>query len=126
MAKLPFGSIRLPPNQGSQHQTPASLIYDLHWENLQLIERWDWARFARFSAFLKHTPYELGSLVTLKHAAVDAYQRHNRLTMHNAQATALILTLLEAHLLVEWKKDIIQNPFPNVSVADPDGKNEST
>lgn len=50
----------------------------------------------------------------MTHAAVDSFQRHNRLGGPNARHVALLLTLIEAHLLSEWKKDVIQNPFPNI------------
>lgn len=102
------------PNHRSKHKTTASQIYDLHWENLRLVERWDWDRYARFASFLCHTPYELGSLVMLSHDAVDSFHRFNRLRGTKARPTALILTLLESHLLAAWKKDLIENPFPRL------------
>ncbi len=110
-----FGSIQPLPNHLSRHRTPATTIYDLHWANLQLLDRWTWERFARFAAFLRHTPYELGSLVTMRHDVVDRFQRTNRISGGGCHAVAVLLTLLEAHLLAEWQADVIRNPFPKLS-----------
>jgi hypothetical protein len=121
MAKPGFGFLRPLPNEGSPHRTPASIIYDLHWANLRLVERWDWARFARLSTFLRHTPYELGSLVMMSHQAVDSLRRYNNIRTHGARQVALTLTLLEAHLLAGWRNDIIENPFPSIHSSEGSG-----
>lgn len=102
------------PNVGSPHQTPASLATDAHYMSLRLVPRWDWDRFARLSAFLKLTPYELGSLALITHKEVGAWSQNNLLPMKEADArrAALILTLIEAHILKDYTSDIIENPFP--------------
>lgn len=110
--KRKFGELPQSLNFGSPHQTPASLMIDTHYHGLQLVERWTWTRYARFCAFLKMTPYEVASLVLMRHSAVEGFRQYNRLTGHNNRATALLLTLLEAHMCKDWSVDIIENPFP--------------
>lgn len=106
------------PNASSPHKTPATVIYDQHWRSLDLIGRWDWDRYVRLCSFLSHTPYELGSLVMLSHKNVDLFKQYNRLVVGlgdgAAQPVALVLTLLEAHVLRAVKSDAIQNPFPQL------------
>lgn len=113
-----FGSISQLPNYGSPHQTPASLLIDTHYARLQLVERWSWERYARLCQFLQYTPWELGSLVMLRHAAIESYRRTSRLPGSNPRAVALILTLLEAHVMGQWVDDVIANPFPIAPKAD--------
>jgi hypothetical protein len=101
-------------NCDSPHQTPATIIYDSHWYQLRLVSRWNWERYIRLCQFLQHTPYELASLVMMKHSAVDAFRERNRLVSGHPKATALLLTLLEAHVMKAWTNDVIENPFPNL------------
>jgi hypothetical protein len=106
------------PNPGSLHQTPASLILDVHYAKLLLVERWTWDRFIRFAAYLKMTPYELGSAALISHDMVDHLRSKNHLGGYRHQgvrAQALILTLLEAHLCGAIFHDVIQNPFPDLN-----------
>lgn len=69
-----FGYIPDLPNQGSRHQTPASLMIDSRYARLQIVERWSWERYARLCQFLRMTEYEVGSMVMLTHSAVDTYR----------------------------------------------------
>lgn len=110
--KRGFGYVPPLPNTGSAHQTPASLMVDVHYSNLRLLERWTWERYARFCQFLKMTPYEVASLVMLRHDAVEKFREGNRIPGHNARAVALLLTLVEAWACKEWAGDVIENPFP--------------
>lgn len=105
------------PNLGSDGQTPASLAIDIHYTRLMLIERWTWERFVKLCHFLKMTSCEVASLVLLPHKNLPAYQLKNILPMHRAHAAsvALNLTLLEAYLMRGLTKDVIENPFPNLS-----------
>lgn len=112
-ADLPF-HLRL-PNEESPHQTASSLILDTHYAKLLLVERWTWERFIRFAAFLRMTPYELGSATLISHRTVDSLKKNNILTGQGARSQALILTLLEAHLCKKFTNDVIENPFPNLN-----------
>ncbi len=88
---------------------------DVHFSNLHLMQRWDWDRYARFCQFLGMTAYEVASLVTMRHDAVDNFRLKNRITGHNAHAIALLLTIFEAWACKEWSHDVIANPFPQMS-----------
>lgn len=104
-------------NQDSRGQTPSSLMIDIHYMNLMLVERWDWSRFARLCEFLKMTSCEVASLVRLPHRLVEAYKEGNILPLRQAHAEsiALTLTLLEAYLMRGLSDDIIDQPFPNLT-----------
>lgn len=114
-----FGTIARLPNDGSEHQTPASLMLDQHWCQMQLVERWSWVRFARLCQFLKFTPWELASLVMLRHEKIEDYQRTGRLNGSNMRPVALVLTMLEATVLKSWTDDIITDPFPQLPNSAP-------
>lgn len=105
------------PNAGSKGQTPASLAIDIHYARLMLIERWTWERFVKLTLFLKMTSCEVASLVMLPHSSLPAYQLKNILPLHRAHASAvaLNLTLLEGYLMRGLTKDVIVNPFPDLS-----------
>ena len=105
------------PNPGSEWQTPASLIIDIHYMNLLLVERWTWERFTKLCLFLKMTSYEVASLVLLPHKKVEEYRVKNILPLKRAHASsvALSLTLLEAYLMRGLTNDVIENPFPNLA-----------
>ncbi len=55
-----FGYVPDLPNQGSRLQTPSTLLIDVHYSKLLLVERWTWERFTRLCAFLQISPAELG------------------------------------------------------------------
>jgi hypothetical protein len=105
------------PNLGSPGQTPASLAIDIHYMNLMLVQRWDWARYAKLCTFLRMTACEVASLVLLPHKAVERYERTNALPLKEAHASsvALNLTLLEAYLMRGLSEDVIENPFPDLT-----------
>lgn len=111
-----FGTLRPRINSGSIHQTTASLLIDLHYENLQLINRWNWVRFARLCNFMQLTPYELGSLVLMRHDVVDQYRNQGTTYLiHGSRATVLLLTLIEAYMMKGWTDDIVENPLPSLA-----------
>jgi hypothetical protein len=110
-----FGFIPRLPNEGSPHQTPASLMIDTRYATLRVVERWSWERYVRLCQFLRYTPWELASLVMLSHQAVEAFKRQGRLSGRGYRAVALVLTLLEAHVMAKWTDDIIPNPFPDLN-----------
>ncbi len=114
-----FGYIPPMPNTGSVHQTPASLMIDTHYCQLRLVERWSWERFVRLCQFLRMTPYEVASLVMLRHDTVETYHRNGRLSGTGHRATALLLTLLEARVMAAWTEDVIARPFPDLSRSPP-------
>lgn len=97
------------PNRYSKHQTPASLLIDLHYARLGVRARWDWERYCRISTFLDYTPYELASLIHLTHAHVPAIEQNNKFP----GPAALLLTLLEAQAMKDYSTDTIPNPFPH-------------
>lgn len=112
---LLYGNTKPLPNVNSAHRTPASLMVDLHYARLCLVERWDWTRFVRLANFLQITPWELASLAMIRHDALDGYKLRGVLPVKNPQPTAMILTLLEAQALKGWVNDIIPNPWPSLS-----------
>lgn len=97
-------------NSKSKLQTPASLLFDLHYAKLGIIPRWDWDRFNRLARFLNITIGELASLVLLPHSYLrsTAFPLHNRLP----GSTCLLLTLIEAQMMKSYTDDIIENPIP--------------
>lgn len=99
------------PNRGSIHRTPASLHIDLHYAKLQIRERWNWERYCRLAAFLKYTPYELGSLCCIPHTKVTLAEKYNQFS----PTAALVLTMLEAHFCHDFLYDAIQHPFPDLN-----------
>lgn len=105
------------PNLGSKYQTAASLAIDIHYMNLMLVQRWDWARYVKLCTFLRMTACEVASLVLLPHKAVEKYERKNILPLRPAHASsvALNLTLLEAFLMRGLTEDIVSNPFPDLN-----------
>jgi len=105
------------PNPGSDGQTAASLAIDVHYLNLMLVERWDWARFVKLCQFLKMTECEVASLVQLPHRHIQGYKLKNVLPLSRAHAAsvALTLTLLEAYLMRGLTEDVIANPFPDLN-----------
>ena len=108
-------------NPNSEGQTPASLMIDVHYMNLFLVERWTWERYAKLCLFLKMTSYEVASLVRLPHRSIPAYKLRNTLPLYaaHAEAVALILTLLESYLMRGLTKDVIENPFPDLNKCSP-------
>lgn len=105
------------PNENSTGQTPASLMIDVHYAKLRLVERWDWARFVKLCTFLRMTDCEVASLVLLPHKKLAEYQKRNTLplTAPHASSVALNLTLLEAFLMRGLTNDVVSNPFPDLS-----------
>lgn len=101
------------PNGSSPYQTTATIYIDNYYATLMLRERWTWERYTRLCRFLKYTPYELGSMVLLRHKAVNSYQTANILRPRE-MAQALLLTILEAHVYGNMYHDVIANPFPKV------------
>lgn len=114
-----LGYIPPMPNQDSRHQTPASLMIDTHYAQLRLMERWTWDRYVRLCQFLRMTPWEVASLVMLRHGSIDTFRRKGRLSIQGHRAAALVLTILEAHVMREWTSDVIENVFPNLSGEPP-------
>lgn len=115
-----WNDIRL-PNAGSKLATPASLKIDLHYAHQQIWERWTWERFVRLAKFLNVTIGELASIACMPHRALEAFERRNRIYagVSPDRATALVLTLLEAHLASEFTLDVVTNPFPNLQTMAP-------
>lgn len=111
-----FGYIPDLPNQGSPLQTPSTLLIDVHYAKLLLVERWTWERFNRMCAFLRISPAELASAVLMPHKMLETYQRNNRIPNRfgSARPIALLLTLLESHCCRQMTKDVIENPFPKL------------
>lgn len=103
------------PNERSHGQTTASLLIDVHYGKLFLVERWNWDRFIRLCSFLKMTPCEVASLVLMPHSDVALYERNNRLISLRARPIAMLLTLLEAHVCRGMTDDIIENPYPDLT-----------
>lgn len=114
-AKLP-DKLRL-PNEGSELQTPTTLQIDLHYSRLRVWERWSWERFVRLCNFLNLTPPELASIACIPHNQLKLFQRRNRIMQTHSpnRAAALVLTILEAHCTKAFTKDVIEEPFPNLS-----------
>lgn len=110
VAKREFAYVPSLPNEGSPHQTPASLMIDVRYANMLLVERWTWDRFARLCQFIQHTPYEVASMVMLKHAAVDTWKERNILSGWTAKHVALLLTVLEYTLCRAYSDDVL-DPF---------------
>jgi len=112
-----FTEYDLIPNRGSTNQTPASLQIDLHYAKNEIYTRWNYERFLRLAAFLKLTPYELGSLACIPHRHVDQFRDCNVLKAGRSRnyAAALVLTILEAHVCKAFTDDIVENPFPNLN-----------
>ena len=104
-------------NPGSDGQTPASLVIDIHYMNLLLVERWTWERYVKLCHFLRMTSHEVASLVRLPHRSLASYQYRNTLPLSvaHAEAVALLLTLLESYLMRGLTEDIIEQPFPNLN-----------
>lgn len=94
-------------------------MIDTHYATLRIVERWDWNRYVRLCQFLQYTPWELASLVMIRHQVISHFQRRGRLCGAGHRAAALVLTLLEAHCMAAWTKDVIRNPFPNLSIEPP-------
>lgn len=92
-------------------------MLDVHWASMRLRERWDWPRYVRLCEFLQMTPYELASLVMLRHKAVDSFRDFGALQINRREAmlVGLMLTLVEAHVMGAWGGDVIENPFPNLT-----------
>ena len=123
-SKQPFAippELRL-PNEGSKCQTPASLKVDLWYAHLNVWQRWTWERFQRLALFLKLTPAELASIACIPHRSLPSFEERNHLYNGQAmdRAAALVLTLLEAHVLREYSRDVIANPFPNLNDLEPE------
>ena len=116
-----FGTIPLAPNADSTKRTPASVMLDMHWENMRLVERWSWERYVRLCKFLSYTPWELASLVLLPHDQIERFRRTSCLSGKAARPVALILTLVEAHVMGNWTDDVIKNAFPKL----PDGATDN-
>lgn len=102
------------PNSGSPHQTPASLMIDVRYANMMLVERWTWERFARLCQFMQHTPYEVASMVMLRHEAVDVWKAQNTMNGSAAKQVALLLTVLEYTLCRAYSDDVL-DPFAELA-----------
>lgn len=116
------------PNAGSPHQTPASLNVDLRYAELGLYTRWTWDRFTRLAAFCRLTPYELASVVGMRHAQVDQLEKCNQLKSGTARdgCAAFALTLFEAHACAAYTSDVIENLIPPINMSDtPDARPEN-
>lgn len=105
------------PNVGSRFQTPSTLLIDVHYNKLLLVERWTWERFIRLCAFLQISEGELASAVLMPHQYLGPYETSNHIHHSRARAApiALLLTLLEHHCCGAMTKDTIENPFPNLN-----------
>jgi hypothetical protein len=113
--KVPPG-LRL-PNEGSNLQTPTTLLIDLHYAQHHIWERWTWERFKRFCAFLNVTPAELASIACIPHNQLELFEQRNRIMQGHApnRAAALLLTLHELNCCAAYTKDVVANPFPNLA-----------
>lgn len=111
-----FGYLPEMPNHGSPFQTPSTVLIDVHYCKLLLVERWTWERFTRLCAFLRISNAELASAVLMPHKMLAAYERDNRIPNRSgaARPIALLLTLLESHCCRHMTKDVIENPFPKL------------
>lgn len=106
------------PNHGSKNATPASLKIDLHYAKRDIFTRWNFERFLRLAAFLKLTPYELGSLAGIAHKDVDLFREANVLVdFRNRRhyAAAILLTNFEWHATKAFTDDVVNDVFPNLS-----------
>lgn len=103
-------------NLGSKGQTAASVMLDTHWSMMRLESRWTWERFVRLAKFLEMTPYELASLVMLRHQDVPSYLERGM--MHPKHRTtrliALFLQLVENHVMGAWDPAVVLDPFPHL------------
>lgn len=105
------------PNFGSAYATPSSRLTDAHYVKLNLLNRWTWERFQRLANYLKLTPYELGSIACVPHEVVERWKLRSVIPLSAAQGAysiALVLTVLEGHLIGDLYHDVIQNPFPSI------------
>lgn len=114
--------LRTYPNVGSKFSTPTSCLVDKHYGDLQLFTRWTWERYLRLAAFLKLSPYELGSVTGIPHSAVERWKLKSPIPISPSEggySAALVLTILEAHVCGELLGDTIANPFPDLSQTPP-------
>lgn len=119
---MPRGRIRaLPsilPNSGSPNATPASLKIDLHYAKREVFTRWNYERFLRLAAFLRLTPYELGSLAGIPHREVDAFRAANVLVDGRSRrnyAATILLTNFEWHACKAFTDDVVKDIYPNLN-----------
>jgi hypothetical protein len=112
----PWNRILL-PNAGSKKATPASLRVDLEYERKNIWGRWVWERYVRLCNLLKLTPEELASVACVPHRALPLFERNNHLFNGRSpdRSGALVLTLLEAHVAGHLTKDVVENPFPDLT-----------
>lgn len=114
--KEPLPSIL--PNSGSKNATPASLKIDLHYAKREIFTRWNYERFLRLAAFLRLTPYELGSLAGIAHKDVDAFRAANVLVDCRSRrhfAAAILLTNFEWHACKAFTDDVVKDLYPNLN-----------
>jgi hypothetical protein len=114
------GSGYLPPlpNAGSEFASVTTKLLDLHYSNLRIAERWDWARYQRLCSVLRLTEYELASLVLMPHEWVPKMKERNVIPcMYHGggRAVGLVLTMLEARVLKKVVADVIEEPMPNLN-----------
>lgn len=104
------------PNIESKVQTPTSLRVDIHYAQLNLVNRWTWTRFATLCRFLNITPAELASVVLMPHAWLIRYRQTGCFPVRDQarRPIAMVLTILEASVASKLSGDTIENPFPNL------------
>jgi hypothetical protein len=96
------------PNVRSCYRTTATLSFDLHYAQLEVVRRWDRDRYLRLCAFLQLTPYELASLICWRHVEVNVAIKNSNFP----GPVALLLTMIEAQAMINHSKDVIANPLP--------------
>ncbi len=99
---------RVIQNIGSRHRTSATLSFDIHYAQLEVIRRWDRDRYLRLCAFLQLTPHELASLICWRHCEVNVAVENSNFP----GPVALLLTMIEAQAMINHSKDVIANPLP--------------
>jgi hypothetical protein len=103
------------PNLASKHTTPASVAIDAHYAINLINERWNFDRYAKLCAFIQMTPYELASLVMMPHSWINEYRRTKLMPAKSAaRPICLLLTIVEAHWLRNYSRDIVADPFPKL------------
>jgi hypothetical protein len=103
------------PNGNSPGRTPSSVIIDVHYAKLLLVERWTFDRYKRLCKYLSMTPCEVASLALMPHSDVSVFEQTNQLHPQRARPIAMLLTLLEAHVAGKFFHDVIDNPFPDLN-----------
>lgn len=91
-------------NNNVETSTELSMLYDIHYNELNIVNRWGRERIQRLCDVMKVSSFELASVIRMPHTEMKAAMTKGS-PLHGS--ACVLLSEMEKHMLSKYTKDVI-------------------